>query len=287
MSSMLPSSGAQNRQFTTPPHHSRHMHTPSAPSRQLGQLVGRRIEIEALLKCLESREHRLITLTGPGGVGKTQLARHVARLMSESRATTVLFVPLATIESPALMPSAIAEVFGLELGRDGPIVDRIAMVAAGRDILLLVDNLEHVIEGAPFLSHLVESVPTLTLLATSRIRLHLSIEYEFRVSPLATSDPSGSIDTTQTIPAVQLFLRCVERIGGGVKSSSSQDELDTIRTICQRVDGLPLAIELAAARTRTLTPKELLDRLNRTLPWLDDGPRDAPVRLRTMHDAIA
>ncbi len=248
----------------------------------LTALIGREREIATLVALLGRDEVRLLTLTGPGGVGKTRLALQVAAVVAESFPDGVWFVGLGAITDPDLVASTVAEVLDVRESSDRPILDRLRAFLAEKRLLLLLDNFEHVLEAAPLLADLLAACPRLTVLATSRARLRVSGEREHAVPPLSVTAPG---ETAGASEAVRLF---VER-GQAVREdfALSPDNVSTVSQICGRLDGLPLAIELAAARVKILPLAVLLARLERRLPLLTGGGRDLPARQQTMRDALA
>ena len=221
-------------------------------------LVGREGELVQVKQLLEG--NRLVTLLGPGGSGKTRLALQVAADAVESFEDGVFWVPLQAVADPALVESAIAQAVGADDGLAGYLERRAA--------LLLLDNLEQVVDCAPKLGSLLANSPRLTILATSREPLRVAGEHRFPVEPLPVDE------------AVTLFLERAQAVESGLIPDQSVVE------ICRRLDGLPLAIELAAARVSLLPPTELLGRLDRALPLLTGGPRDAPERQQTLRATI-
>lgn len=221
-------------------------------------LIGREREREEVTALL--RDHRLVTLVGPGGSGKTRLALHVATTAIEEFKDGVYWVPLATVREPALVEPTIAHVVG--------VTGDLANHLADRPVLLLLDNVEQVIDAGSGLAELLGSTAGLKLLVTSREPLHLSGEWEYAVLPLPQID------------AVALFT---ERARAS-KADFVAD--DVVAEICRRLDGLPLALELAAARVKALTPPQMLERLNRRLELLTAGTRDLPSRQRTMRATV-
>jgi predicted ATPase len=232
---------------------------------------------------------RLLTLTGPGGVGKTRLALRIGEEVAAAFADGVVFVPLAAMADPGLVLPAIARALGLrEAGRRSPRELLCDYLGQHRHLLVL-DNLEQIRAAGIQLADLLAACPGLALLVTSRALLHVAGEQRFPVSPLALpGEGRGAGEAGQEIEesaAVRLFVARARAVDPGF--SLTAGNAAAVAEICRRLDGLPLAIELAAARLQTLSPAELLDRLSPVLPLLTEGPLDAPDRLRTMRDAIA
>lgn len=249
-------------------------------------LVGREQEIDHVLAMLRRRGVRLITLTGPGGVGKTRLALAVGAAAAPTYPGGVVFLPLASVRDPRLVAAEIAHAFGIMDPSNASFADQMAAAAGDAGALLVVDNVEHLLPAAPVLTQLLEACPNLTLLITSRERLRLSGEYDIPVLPLACPDHEGPVtpDLLASAPAVRLFVERTQEISPWFVVTEANGA--AIAAICHRLDGLPLALELAAARGTHLPPAALLARMARRLPLLTGGPRDAPARLRTMRDAI-
>jgi non-specific serine/threonine protein kinase len=230
---------------------------------------------------------RLLTLVGLGGVGKTRLALAIAESVAESYPGGVWWVPLAAIADPAMVPAAVARVLGMRDGGERPLAERMALLLRGQPALLVLDNVEQVIEAAVEIARWLAANPGLHVLVTSREPLNLAAETTFPVPPLATPDPAteNTLSAMAASPAVRLF---VARAASGVPGFRlDEGNAEAISAICRRLDGLPLAIELAATRVRVLPPADLLARLGTPLPLLVGGPRDAPARHQTMRDAIA
>ena len=239
---------------------------------------------------------RLVTLTGPGGVGKTRLALETAGKAAPEFADGAAFVALASVREPSRVASAIAQALGLRESDAQPAAARVTSALRDRELLLILDNFEHVFGPATsaLIVTLLTTCPGLKLLVTSRSLLHLSGEHAFTVPPLALPEHgSGKADRHTLAPraeleqveAVQLF---VDRARAAWSEFTlTEDNCQAVAAICERVDGLPLAIELAAARSAVLSPATMLARLEQRLPLLAGGPRDQPSRLRTMRDAIA
>jgi predicted ATPase len=267
-------------------------HLPSNLPVQLASFVGREREVRALRGLLQRRDVRLVTLTGPGGSGKTRLSIQAATEMIDVFGDGVVFVSLAPVSGPDDVAHAIARAFDeSDPGTHDPVAYTVERIG-DRRLLLLIDNFEHVVTSAPVLLELLGGCRNLTLLVTSRAALRLSGEQEFPVAPLRLPDierlpPAGELIAN---PAIALFVDRATRVRPDF--ALTDDNAAVVATICARLDGLPLAIELAAARLKVLTPTALLDRLGRgpagaRLWVLGGGARDLPERQRTMHDTIA
>jgi predicted ATPase/DNA-binding XRE family transcriptional regulator len=257
----------------------RSLPTPLAP------LLGRDRELADARRHLIGGDVRLLTLTGPGGVGKTRLAIQIAAELADAFPDGAAFVSLATVREPDAVAGAIAAALGIhdEFGQRGG--DPLREHLRERRMLLALDNFEHVLPAASQVAALLAACPDLRVLTTSRARLLVRGERELAVAPLAWPNPvQASLDQIQAYPATRLFL---DRIEATAAAPPGADEAAAIAEICGRLDGLPLAIELAAARAVTLRPAALLARLEPRLPLLTTGARDAPARQRTMRDAIA
>ncbi|MFN8591020.1 MAG: LuxR C-terminal-related transcriptional regulator [Thermomicrobiales bacterium] len=267
------------------------MTEPYAPARPgnltlpLSSFIGREREVAALRAALRDPALRLLTLTGPGGVGKTRLALAAAQAVGDAFPDGVWFVGLATISDPGLVAPTIAATLGLREGGDHPIVDRLQATLRRKRLLIILDNFEHVVDAAPVVADLLASCPGLTVLVTSRMRLRLSSEREVVVAPLPVEPTAPGADAREIPAAVQLFAARASATDH--QFALTPHNADTIDDICARLDGLPLAIELAAPWLKVLSPGELLLRLDRRLPLLTGGHRDLPARQHTMRATIA
>jgi non-specific serine/threonine protein kinase len=253
---------------------------PSPPN----ALIGRTAEVARLVALLNDPTVRLITLTGPGGIGKTRLALATAEAMRETFSDGVVFVDLSTIMQVADVVPAISQSLGLReiAGQDQ--LRQIAGFLQARDVLLVVDNVEQVIEAAPHIAEIGRLADT-TILVTSRAPLRVAGEREVPVMSLSLAGSGATPEELLASDAGRLF---VERATAHDPAFTvDAQNAPVIAQICARLDGLPLAIELAAARTRLLSPHQLRERLTSTLPLLTSGDRDAPARHITMRDAIA
>jgi predicted ATPase/transcriptional regulator with XRE-family HTH domain len=253
-----------------------------------GPLIGRDRDMIELVSELQGGSHRLITLTGPGGVGKTRLALEVAHLTAPSFSGGALFVDLAPITKPDLVASTIAQALGIREAADRSISDTLrAALASTPPLLLFLDNFEQVIEAAPLVSELMASAPQLQILTTSREALRVRGELEFAVRPLdlPVHDQTADPELLAQNPAVALFVQAAQSVKPGFALTA--DNSIAIADICRRLDGLPLAIELAAARIKYFPPPVLLEHLDQRLPLLVGGPRDLPARQQTLRNTIA
>jgi non-specific serine/threonine protein kinase len=260
---------------------------PASPT----SFVGREREVAVLTALLCRDGVRLVTLTGPGGVGKTRLALRVAADLAAEFADGARFVDLSPLVDPDLVLPTIAQALGLRRAGDQPVAEELAAWLAGRELLLVLDNLERVVDAAPELAGLLAACPAVTILATSRVVLRLSAEHVAPVEPLAlpnVSRPRQASDLA-SVEAVALFVQRAQAADPGFALTGAN--APTVEAIVRHLEGLPLAIELAAARVRSLSPAALLDRFTQRVPdrlrLLTGGPRDQPARQRTMRDAIA
>ncbi|MGW4928827.1 ATP-binding protein [Agromyces sp. NPDC004153] len=251
----------------------------------LNPLVGRERELAALVDLLDDGA-RLITLTGPGGIGKTRLALAAADRVRDRFPGGVVFADLAPVTDPAVVPAAIADALGIVVDSSGRVEEQLRTALRDRHILLLLDNLEQVVDSAPAIALMLADAPMATALVTSRVLLRVSGEHGVELGPLDVPDldDNPAVAAVAANPAVELFVERVRAAKPDFRLLS--ENLDDVRRICVALDGVPLAIELAAARARVLAPHELLERLHHRLPVLAGGARDLPERQRTMRATI-
>ena len=245
-------------------------------------LLGRGLDLVSVLALLRE-EARLVTLTGTGGTGKTRLALAVAHELAPEVPGGATFVDLAPVQDASLLGPAIAEALGVHEGERSPL-EAIAERLGGSRHLLLLDNLERVLDGAPFVSALLARAPELVVLATSRAPLRLQGELEYPVPPLELPDPSAEFEHLAANDAVRLFVQRAQAVSRDFRLTDANAR--SVATVCTRLDGLPLAIELAAARTRLLAPEEIAARIGQALDLLVGGARDAAPRHQTLRAAL-
>jgi predicted ATPase/DNA-binding CsgD family transcriptional regulator len=281
---------------------SAHEPTPLTPSRgrreaglptPLTSFVGREREIAAVAATLRREDVRLLTLTGPGGIGKTRFAIRVASEIAADFRDGVWFVPLGPVDDPGLVASTIAQALSLRETGSRTAEEAIREFLQDRQTLLVLDNFEHVLDAGPAVAGLLTACPALTILVTSRAVLGVSGEHDVAVQPLSLPGPTTEEAIGQahdfghvaSSDAIRLFVERATAADPGfaLDATNAAD----VAALCARLDGLPLAIELAAARVRSLPPSAMLRRLDRRLALLTGGPRDQPARLRSMRDAIA
>jgi len=249
--------------------------------------VGRAKEVAAVRDLLLRDDVRVVTLTGPGGTGKSRLGLRVATELLHSFKDGAFYVPLAPVRDAKLVPSAIARALGVREARGKTIVETLSEQLADKQLLLLIDNFEHVRAGARALAELMSHCPRVKVLLTSRQVLRLSGEREVPVLPLGLPERgrTPALAELRDYEAVRLFLDRAEAARPGL--ALDERSAGAIVDICRRLDGLPLAIELAAAQVRSLEPSALLAALESRLSVLVDGPIDLPERQQTLRDAIA
>jgi predicted ATPase/DNA-binding SARP family transcriptional activator len=254
---------------------------PTAPT----PFLGRELELAAVTALLNRDEVRLLTLTGAGGTGKTRLALAAARELEPAFRDGARFVGLATVRDPALVASTVAAALGAGETGAGSVETALFEHLRDQHTLLVLDNFEQVTAAAPLVAELLGAAPRLKVLVTSRGVLRVSAEHEYPVPPLPLPDPAdaGDPDSLLRNEAVALFVERARAVRPGF---ALDGEARAVVDICAALDGLPLALELAAARVKVLSPSALRDRLERRLPLLERGPADLPGRQRTMRATI-
>jgi predicted ATPase/DNA-binding CsgD family transcriptional regulator len=283
---------------STPADRSQSQQAPLIPFRDWNQIcapspvpltsfIGREREVAIVIDRLRGETVRLVTLTGPGGVGKTRLAIRVAQVMAADFSDGVWFVALASVHDPTRVASTIAHALAVRQTGARPVEDGIQTFLRDRRSLLILDNFEHLLDAAPLVSKLLTACPLLTILVTSRAVLRVSGEHDVAVPPLDLPCPDvrPPLDEVLQIEAVRLFAERAQAARHDFTVTVENGA--TVVDLCRRLDGLPLAIELAAARVAHLPLPAVLAHLDQRLTLLTGGPRDLPARLQTMRDAIA
>jgi predicted ATPase/transcriptional regulator with XRE-family HTH domain len=254
-------------------------------------LVGREREIAALITLLQRADVRLVTLSGPGGTGKTRLALHAAAALPDDFTDGIHFVNLAPISDPGLVATTIAHALGLAEVAGRPVEESLRVFLRAKRTLLLLDNFEQVLDAAPLVAGLLAAAPGLKLLVTSRAVLHLYGEHEVAVPPLALPPPFNTTLSSASSPAELVQYDAVRLFSARAQAARADftltsDNAPIVAEICRCLDGLPLAIELAAARIKFFTPMALLARLEHRLQLLTGGARDLPMRQQTLRNTI-
>ena len=250
--------------------------------------IGREHEAAALRQLLGRADVRLVTLTGPGGIGKTRLALQVAAEIAAEFPGGVCFVPLSAVSEHGLIASTIAQALGVrETGNQSP-QESLKEYLSGlnQPMLLLLDNFEHLVAAAPVIAQLLTIGPKLKVVVTSQAPLHVYGEHEFPVPPLALPDPKSMppLEVLSRLPAVALFVERAQAVKH--EFALTKENAPAVAAICARLDGLPLAIELAAARIKLLSPSAMLARLESRLNLLTGGARDLPSRQQTLRGTV-
>jgi predicted ATPase/DNA-binding CsgD family transcriptional regulator/transcriptional regulator with XRE-family HTH domain len=277
----IPQRGQRDDDSPAPPGRSDVLRLPPAGAPLLGREHAL-ADIEALI----SRGVRLVTVTGPGGVGKTSLALHAATALNDGFPDGACFISLASLTDPEYFLPTIVQALRLPGSGTSPAIDTLRSSLQDARMLMVLDNLEQIIDVAPDVSRLLQECDNLVMLATSRAPLRIRAEREYPLQPLEVPelDHIPHVDEVAGAAAVELFVQRAQEANPSFRLA--QDNAAAVAAICRRLDGLPLAIELAAARLRLLTPMELLARLDSALPMLSGGARDLPERQRTMTRAI-
>lgn len=248
--------------------------------------IGRERELVAACALMRREDVRLVTLTGPGGTGKTRMGLRLASELLCDFADGVFFVALAPLTDPALVASTIAQSLGLMEVKDRTLVENIKRYLSDKRMLLLLDNFEQVLDAAPLVSWIMSGAPGVKMMVTSRAKLRVRGEHEFEVPTLALPDARHlpPLDVLTQYPAVRLFIDRATAIQRDFQVNYSN--APAVAEICARLDGLPLAIELAAARIKMLSPQSMLARLQSRLKLLTGGDRDLPLRQQTLRNTI-
>ncbi|HEU5009219.1 MAG TPA: adenylate/guanylate cyclase domain-containing protein, partial [Gaiellaceae bacterium] len=247
-------------------------------------LVGRAADLASLVEL--AHEHRLVTITGPGGVGKTRILIELGRKLAPEFLDGVAFIALAEVTDPAQFVPALADALDVKEAEERTLGEGVAALIGDKKALLLLDNLEQVVAAASDVARMIENCPRLRIVTTSRIPLSLAAERQYALNPLELPPQSdaASIESLASYPAIALFVERAKITRGPFELTP--ENAAAVAAICRRLDGLPLALELAAARLRLLAPEALLERLDHALQILTSGARDAPERQQTLRATI-
>ncbi|MBK8024973.1 MAG: hypothetical protein IPK19_27035 [Chloroflexi bacterium] len=253
---------------------------------QVTTLIGREVEAAAVRDLLAADEVRLVTLTGPGGVGKTRLSLEVAAGIRDSFVDGVFFIPLADITDPERVVSRIAQTMQVREGGAQPLIETVKGFLRDKSVLLVLDNFEQVAAAAPIITDLLTASARLKVLVTSRVTLQVTGEHELAVPPLALPKPARMPDLERLgkNESIRLFVERAQAVNS--KFALTEENATAVAEICERLDGLPLAIELAAARTKLLPPQAMLSRLDHRLELLTGGARDLPLRQQSLRNSL-
>jgi len=252
---------------------------------QPNPLIGRERELRDIARLVQADDVRLLTLTGPGGAGKTRLALQIGAELLEEFRSGVFFVSLAPVADEDLLVPAIAQMLSVRQNAGQDLDDSLRAYLRDKQMLLMLDNFEQIVGAAPAVAKLLAAAPELRIVATSRERLRLSAECVYEVPPLALPDTTlADVETLLEADAIALFVARAEAVAPGF--ALTDENAGPVVAICRRLDGLPLALELAAARIPVFSPQALLDRLDERLAVLTGGARDADERQQTLHNAI-
>ncbi len=248
-------------------------------------LLGRAVDLESLIDL--AGRHRVVTITGPGGVGKTTVLLELGRMLAPEFLDGVAFIPLADVSDHSDVIPAVAKGLDVKEAEGRTLGEGVVTLIGDRQALLLLDNMEQVVAAAADVASLVERCPALRIVTTSRTPLRIAAEHEYSLPPLALPPPSeiASTESLMAYPSVALFVERARKTKGSFELTAENAE--AVAAVCRRLDGLPLALELAVARLRLLAPEALLERLDRALDVLTSGQRDAPERHQTLRATIA
>ena len=257
---------------------------PSNLPEAITRIIGRGADLASLIELV--RKHRVVTITGPGGVGKTRMLIELGRQLASEFLEGIAFVTFADVAEPESVVTALADALDVKEAEGRTLIDGVVALIGDTTPLLLLDNMEQVVAAAPHVAELVERCPGLRIVTTSRTPLRIAAERDYTLAPLAVPSFSDSTSTESLLAcaAVALFIERAQTIRGSFELTSANAE--AVAAICRRLDGLPLALELAAARLRLLGPEALLERLNHALEVLTSGTRDAPRRQQTLRATI-